>query len=121
MPILTSADTARIAADMLTVWPETATILRATNTTDSMGGRSRAWSSVGTTPARISAIKKYSETLIAGQLRDHQQFQISTPNTADIRLTDRVQISGVVYAVVEIRAPQSISLENHIICERAPA
>lgn len=122
--LLTAREQADLATDFLDVQPDTATILRATSATDGFGGRSQAWSSVGTTRARVTPVGSTTtgnEGVIADALRDRELYRISTPASADVRLTDRLQVGSVVFAIHQVQTPRSITVERTLICERAAA
>lgn len=121
MPLLTTADKTLIAADMVSLFPETCTIQRATNTTDGLGGRTQAWTTASTTTCRIMPVTRNTgaEASVGGAIRNEQSYRVAMPATTDILITDRISTNGLTLAVQQVYAPRSLEIERVAMCERA--
>lgn len=110
---LAAAEIAAIVADMTAVQPSSAQIQRATNTTDSMGGRSRAFSTVATVACRVKVEGSgASESQAGGKIEDAQTYRLAFPAQTDVRITDRVVVGGMTLAVDAVNTPTTWEFER---------
>ena len=122
MPLLSVADTASIAADMVSLFPESCTIQRATNTTDGLGGRTQAWATASTTTCRVRPINKSgiaTDEPLANVQLDQHSYRVAFPLGTDVRITDRVACMGLTLAVQGLGIPASLGVEVVTDCKRA--
>lgn len=123
MPTLTDKDKALLAIDVLDVLPDTATILRASTTSDGAGGRTLSWATVGTARCRMmeSGGPGKDETLVADHMRDKQFYILAFPVDTDVRITDRVQVLDLLLSIEGVSLPKSIIVELTVMATRAAA
>lgn len=123
MALLSTRDAALIAADMTEVWPDSAQILRASNTTDGLGGRNQSWTVHATTVCRLSPYMTSSgaEEAEGGAVRNEQAYKLAVPVGTDILITDRVSTNGLTLAVQQLYTPRSVELERVAVVERCAA
>jgi head-tail adaptor len=121
--LLTPIETTRIAADMTPLFSESATILRATDSRDAIGGRSQSWATVATVSCRVKAEAPKgfgaSDLPFSDAQKDKTLFRVAFPIGTDVRLTDRVGVLGLTLAVQGIVAPTSLALELVTTATRA--
>lgn len=107
---------ARLQADLAATLPETAAVLRATTSPDGLGGQTTTWGTVATVAARLApAGGGAAERLLAGRLVDGALWAITLPAGTDVRLDDRLQLGGRVYAVVALLAPRSLEAARRVL------
>ena len=117
---LDTYDAARLASDLLDVLPQTATILRATYAPDGFGGRTPTWSVVATVPCRLGAVAfRESDKDVDERFRNMQLFRVSFVVGTDVRITDRVEVAGLLLSVEGVHFPKSIEIERIVLCIEA--
>jgi hypothetical protein len=122
MAALTTREKAGIAADLLEMLPSSAQVRRASNTSDSLGGRSQAWSTVATVACRISPNSmNAAEGDISDKILNSEPYRIAFPVGTDVRVSDRILISGVTYSVEGVRDARDIEIELVTFAKRAAA
>ena len=90
------------AATQEAALPDTAAIRRITRTSDGAGGHTESEATVTTVACRMAQIGNGSERLIAERLSLAESVVVTMPYGTDVRLTDRLLISGVTWEVVAI-------------------
>lgn len=102
-----------------TTCTDTATVLRATFSTDAGGGVSTDWRTVGTYPARfVSGTDR--EAVPGGGIEALSTWSMMISATADIAPRDRVQIAaqgGMVLDVVGTSTGTTDNLLQHVMLE----
>jgi|ERR1035437_1394745 hypothetical protein len=117
---LPAYDAARLASDLLDLLPQTATILRATYAPDGFGGRTPTWSAVATVPCRLGAAAfRESDKDVDERFRNMQLFRVSFVVGTDVRITDRIEVDGLLLSVEGVHFPKSIEIERIVICVEA--
>ena len=111
MALLDAMSVARIADDMADLFPESATILRAVETRDAVGGRIQTWSTAASVTCRVHAVGGVTDTVTSGEAQDATVYRVAFPVGTDLRLTDRVNVVGLSLAVIGVARPTSLSLE----------
>ena len=121
MSTLPSAyDANRLAVDMLEILPQSADILRATWAADDYGNRTATWDVVATVPVRLGAARfNETEKDIAERFRNMQVFRVSFVVGTDIRITDRIDVDGLLLSVEGIHFPKSVEIERIVLCVEA--
>ena len=118
--MLTECELAKLADDVAELHPDEIIMLRASNASDGMGGRTNTYASVGTFAARVSPASNGDvEQEIGGKLRDGTVWRVAIPAGTDIRIGDRISYSGLTLSVEGIRAPRSVEIERVIYVQRA--
>lgn len=96
--------------------PETAYIQRLTQSRDDTGGIGQSWATVATTKARLG-YPTARDVELGGQQSQQAQFVITLPHSADVRLTDELQIGGINYQIITIlRRSKQTALR--LLCKR---
>ncbi|HPV11713.1 MAG TPA: head-tail adaptor protein [Verrucomicrobiota bacterium] len=100
--LLPSDELAALRATQEAALPDTAAIRRITRTSDGAGGHTESEATVTTVACRMAQIGNGSERLIAERLSLAESVVVTMPYGTDVRLTDRLLISGVTWEVVAI-------------------
>ena len=117
---LTTDDARRLAADLLDVLPQTATIIRATYAADGFGGRTPTWATLSTVPCRLGAVAfKEAERLLDERFKNTQIFRVSFVVGTDITIKDRIEVDGLLLSVEGVHFPKSIEIERIVLCVEA--
>ena len=113
MPLLTSGiinTLIRVAASTMT---GTCTIVRKTQTSDGLGGRTDVWTTLYTVPCRLWSLpQEYSETIDQERIEVLERWHLAIPVGQDINIKDRVVIGSNTYEVQAYAAPESIEVER---------
>lgn len=118
--MITTRELAALATDVATVLPTTATIQRASTASDGAGGRTRTFSTVATVSCRITPDAMGArEALGNDKVKDTEPYRVAFPAGTDVRLADRVTISGLVLSVEAVRTPRSVEVERVTFCMKA--
>lgn len=118
--MLTSRETAALAADVLTILPSSAAVKRRTGTNDGLGGRADTYGTVATVVCRITpTTTDVIEKEIGSRLRSDVMWRVAFPAGTDIRSTDRLTIGTATYAVEAVRDGRSVEVERVVYCSKA--
>lgn len=102
---------------------DTATIKRATRTSDGAGGFIETWADAATVPCRLivgirgERSEGQRERHIADRVSVGGMAEIVLPCGTDVRMTDRLAIGGVEYEVVVIQAG-TLELARRVLAVR---
>ena len=95
MRAISSGETTRKRNAVSAKRSESATVMRATRTSDGAGGQAEAWAEVDTYAARVAPGAPYNfpmELLAAAQVKTTSVWTIGLPYNADVETEDRIVI-----------------------------
>lgn len=120
--VITTRELAALATDVATVLPSSGQIQRATTSSDGAGGRTRSFSTVATVACRITPHSMDEQELVTNdRFKDKEPFRVAFPAGTDVRLGDRVVVSGRTLSVEAVRSPRSVEVERVTFCVEAAA
>jgi len=100
--MLSERDLAQMRETEEAALPDVANIQRRTLTPDGYGNQTETWSTVQSPPCRIAPYKeKKIETEQAGVITAIAEFIVTLPYDVVINATDRLQINGTQYEIIE--------------------
>ena len=108
MALLTTADTAWMAALQEAAMPDTIVIERRTLTSDGAGGYTEVWGSVGTASGRLMPITRNAgEPVVGGQPASESYWWATLPVGTSVVETDRLVTGGRSFEVIRINTTES--------------
>ena len=96
------------------------TIQAQTATPDGIGGVVQGWATVGTTWARVGAVRA-SETMAEGRMNAEAQVKFTIRARADLTERHRILWGGVAYNIRGIPVPMTRALYMDVIADRGVA
>src|SRR5262245_7062996 len=120
--MITAGELAIIQGDAQQAMPDTATILRRTLTSDSQGGQTQSYSSVGTSVCRLAFFggnrPVIPDTEQAGKIDPKERYIATLPYNASILETDRLTINSVTYEIVSALPTRSYETARRLLVKR---
>lgn len=119
--LLTDGELAILRTQVLGLLPDSAVLMRASETTDSYGNVVPAWGTVGTVAARIDPYRMTGQDVRAGQEAGASYYQLTLPYNAGMTDGDRVVIGGNTYELKQMTQDHSARLFQRSLAVRVYA
>ena len=103
--LLTTGDVAAMRAQQAQALPDTGVIHRLTTSQNSIGETVESWAAAGTASCRLSSLSASDMAKVQAvrpQVQVNSAWRLTWVHGQDVRLGDRVVISGNTYGVIDV-------------------